>query len=58
LTERPSFFAPAASLFLLPGEVGHCQNFMGVVSQKVNPQFSKTFQEEIDNLICRFAKPE
>lgn len=54
----PGFFALAASLFLSPGEVCHCQNFTGVVSQKVNPQFNdNTFHEEIDNLILKFVKP-
>lgn len=54
----PGFFALAAPVFLPPGEAVHCQNFTGVVSRKVNPQFNdKTFQEEIDNLIRKFAKP-
>lgn len=54
----PGFFALAVPIFLLPGEVCHCQNFTGVVSQKVNPRFNdNTFQEEIDNLISKFAKP-
>jgi cellobiose phosphorylase len=54
----PGFFALAAPLFLPAGEASHCLNFTGVVSQKVNPQFNDdTFEEEIDNLIHKFAKP-
>ncbi len=54
----PGFFALATPLFLPTGEICHCQNFTGVVSQKVNPQFNdNTFREEIDNLIRKFSKP-
>ncbi len=54
----PGFFALAAEIGLLPGQEGNFDNFTGLVSRKINPNFHKdTCKEEIENLIAKFIEP-
>ncbi|MCX7711215.1 MAG: glycosyl transferase [Clostridia bacterium] len=54
----PGFFALAGEISVQPGETCQVDNFTGLVSKKVNPEFNHdTLKAEIINLIDAYSKP-
>ena len=53
----PGFFAVAGEIEVLSNSETIIDNFTGIISKKVNPDFNEnTFENEIKNLITRFSK--